>query len=200
MLSLTSDENFVEIPAFVDAKLTLRDTVFLLTYSNFRRMRLESEGFEVLTTARYEDIISSTSNELTESFPFEILNLDFLSQDPTAHDGRVEREIESIEITFKLENERQSGALRGFILIYTTLIDEKTIDLRGLVTKLNSHSVDGWSGMNPSHYPNAATTLDQKLSSLEKLVKDMAAKYGYTVINYYQTSPDALCSVILGVR
>ena len=63
------------------------------------------------------------------------MNLDFFSQKPDRMDGRIEREINAGNVLIKLLNEHQA---KGFVLLYTTLLDQVDVSLDGLVFSLST--------------------------------------------------------------
>jgi len=200
ILSLTSDDNYVEIPRLIEGGLAYKQDVFLWTYDHFKKMRLQSEGFQVLTPARYEDTVTKSSGVIAEHFPFGILNLDFISQDPKMSQGRMELEIESIEATFKLQAKSPADSLQGFILIYTTMVDENSVDVKNLISKLNSYHVDGWPGLAISSYPSLAATLNEKTGIINKVLKAIPSKYDYTLLGCHPVTVDNILSVVLAVK
>ena len=199
-LSLTSDRDYVEITRLIEEGLTYKQNVFLWTYDHFKKMRLESEGFQVLVPARYEHTVTSSPDVIAEYFPFGMMNLDFLSQDPETSQGRMELEIESIEATFGLQVKDRQNSPEGFILIYTTLVDEKPVDVRSLIGKLNSYHVDGWGGLEASSYSNLAATLGEKTNTVKKILKTIPGKYGYKLLGCHSATVGSILSVVLAVK
>ena len=202
ILSLTSHDSFPEVSEFIQARLAVRADVFVWNYDYFKKMRLQSEGFNVLgvVAARYEDTLTKSSNAVADYFTFGILNLDFASQDPVTAEGSIESEVESIEVTFRLQKERQTDSLQGFVLIYTTLIDDSNLNITGLISRLNSYRVNGWAGLNSSLYPNDVPTAVGKVDVIRKLLEEIARKYNYSVLGYDCITSNDIHSLVLGVR
>jgi hypothetical protein len=181
-------------------RLTSRDEIFLWTYDHIKRMRLEAERFQVMPTAKYEDTIISSSQVISDHFPFEVLNLDFLSQEPTIGEGRVEMEIESIEATVRLQKAKQTVSLKGFVMIYTTPLDEIAVDVGKLANRLNAYHVDGWMGVTVSEYPSIVKSVKEKVEVIEKLLAEISKKYGYEVLGCNHMTPNELVSIVIGVK
>lgn len=200
LLSITSSINISEVDKFIKARMMQKEEVRLCTPNHLIRYRIETEkGYNVLPACRYEQMIINNPDGISNHFPFGIMNLDFISQDPTSKEGRIETEIESIEATFKLQKKYQQDLPKGFILIYTTLIDDIDIQTYKIVEKLNSYPFFGWSGVNSINLPQVAKTLQEKKSIIQKFIKSMPCKYHYKLLGYDVKEKDKIHSVMIGV-
>src|SRR3989304_2765064 len=103
-----------------EKKLTQREDVAVWTKDTLKRIRLETESIDiVLGGSLYEQSILGNNCPLHEHFPMDIINLDFTSQDPDLGNGRIEKELESLEKTVNLQNQKQGQKLllMNYILI-----------------------------------------------------------------------------------
>ena len=176
LLSLTNDRNFNEIVRFEANKLTQRENVAVWTKDTLKRIRLETESIDiVLGGSLYEQSILGNNCPLQEYFPRDIINLDFTSQDPDLGNGRIERELESLEKTVELQDQKQG---KNFLLIYTTIIDSNNLNKDGVIQTSDSIRVNGWSGLNINNF---SQPLDEsgKKTFIEEAIKRMCQKYGY---------------------
>ena len=135
LLTLTSDTNFQEIVEFEENNLTEKECIVVWTHSHIKKLRLETElsPAKVLGATRYENSTLRSSFAISEHFPFDIINLDFSSQQPDLESGRIEKEIQSLEKTIRLQRECQRT---GFMLIYTTLQMEKMTCIESVLNKI----------------------------------------------------------------
>ncbi len=178
VLTLTTDTNFEEINTFVNEKHTQRKAITAWTYSHIKKFRLETDiaPSTVFGASRYEDSISSASFLLTDCFPFDVINLDFSSQDPPFDDGRVEKEIISLEKTIKLQKNRNND---NFVLIYTTILNSNNLNLTVLCSASDTIQVSGWQGLTIDGFPSNISDNNQKINCIEIILGKMAQKYNY---------------------
>lgn len=177
LLSLTNDRNFNEIVRFEENKLTQREDVAVWTKDTLKRIRLETESIDiVLGGSLYEQSILGNNCPLQEHFPRDIINLDFTSQDPDLGNGRIEKELESLEKTVNLQNQKQG---KNFLLIYTTIIDSCNLDKDGIVRTSDSIRINGWGGLNINNFSQPLSDENEKKAFIEEAIKGMCQKYGY---------------------
>ena len=178
IFTLTNDRNYEEITKFIENKITEKDQIIVWTYSLPKKFRLEvNTGCKVEGGSRYEESVSSTSS-LTEYFPFDVINLDFSSQDPISENGRIEREIKSLEETIKLQREKQ-GEEKGFTLIYTTLLNSCPIDKEQVIRYSNAIQITGGSGFQLSNFQNNINEQNEKMEFIKKTLEEIFSKYSY---------------------
>lgn len=178
LLTLADYRNFQEVIVFEENNLTSKDYVTVWTYGHIKKLRLETElsPARVFGPTRYEDSISSSSFSLSGHFPFDIINLDFSSQDPDLESGRIEKEIECLEKTIRLQRARGN---EGFVLIYTTLINLNSLDYSSMVNTSNTMHVDGWSGIASGKFSSSITDQREKIKCIEIILNEICSKYNY---------------------
>ena len=177
LFSLTNDRNFNEIVKFEENKLTQREDVAVWTKDTLKRIRLETESIDiVLGGSLYEQSILGNNCPLHEHFPMDIINLDFTSQDPDLGNGRIEKELESLEKTVNLQNQKQG---KNFLLMYTTIIDSNNLNKDGVIHTSDSIRVNGWSGLNINNFSQPLIDENSKKSFIEEVIKEICQKYGY---------------------
>jgi len=177
LISLTNDRNFNEIAKLEENKLILREDVVIWTKDSMKRLRLETELIGIaLGGSLYEQSILGNNCPLHEHFPRDIINLDFTSQDPDLGNGRIEKELESLEKTVNLQNQRQD---RNFVLIYTTIIDSCNLDKDGIICTSDSITVDDWGGLNINNFSQPISDGNGKTAFIAEIIKRMCQKYGY---------------------
>lgn len=180
VLTLTDHRNFQEITTFEESKLTLREHVTAWTYGHIEKLRLETElsPARVFGPTRYEDSISKSSFSLRAHFPFDVINLDFSSQTPDLESGRIEKEIECLERTIKLQRAHNN---RGFVIIYTTLLNSNNLDYGSMVNSSNALHSPGWSGIVSGSFPPSVEDQREKIECMESILTEICSKYNYDV-------------------
>ncbi len=183
VLTLTADTNFEEITAIVNNKLTIKERTVVWTQSYIKKIRLETKISPLIVFGgiRYEDSISSSSFPLNDHLPFDVINLDFSSQDPSFDAGRVEKEIISLEKTIRMQKNRNSD---NFILIYTTILNSHHLNLTFIYNSSDTCQVTGWQGLTTSEYPPDISDNNQKINCIESILGKISQKYNY---NYNPT-------------
>jgi hypothetical protein len=181
LLTLTTDTNFEEITTLVSNKLTQKERIIVWTQSYFKKVRLETgiSPLIVVGGIRYEDSISSSSFPLNDHLPFDVINLDFSSQDPSFDAGRVEKEIISLEKTIRMQKNRNSN---NFILIYTTILNSNHLNLTFICSASDTCQVMGWQGLTTGEYPSDISDNNQKINCIESILCKISQKYNY---NYH---------------
>lgn len=180
LLTLTNDRNFQEIIEFEENNLTEKEYIVVWTYSHIKKLRLETElsPARVLGATRYENSTSSSSFPICEHFPFDIVNLDFSSQDPDLESGRIEREIQSLEKTVRLQKERQRT---GFMLIYTTLLNSNELNYQGIAAVSDEIHVSGWPGLGLGEFSPRIAGQMEKMACIQTVLNRIGLKYSYDV-------------------
>lgn len=183
LLTLTSDNNFQEIPRFIEENLTTKKQIVVWNHNQIIKFRLETEPAiapaTVLGTARYENSVISPLPEILSRFiPFDVLNLDFSSQDPQSECGRIEREILSLEHTISHQKNSDSN---GFVLIYTTIINGNTLNSTTIVRNSNHLQISGWQGLSSEGLDQNISDCNNKVECIENFLRQICSKYGYNV-------------------
>ena len=188
VLTLTSDTNFKEINLFLDENLAHRGDIVVWNNEFIKRMRLETElGVTmVLGSSRYENSIKNQNFPLKQYFPFDIINLDFSSQKPISEDGRIEKEVISIEETIKFQKVTETN----FIMIYTTLLDNNTLDLNKICDESDKRMLRRWPGLiiDEELLEGAINDNSNKIEGLDCVLSQICRKY-----NYSFESADKVC-------
>lgn len=187
LLTLTSDVSFREVAKFEEGELTRREHVVAWNYSHIKKLRLETEisPAKVFGPPRYENCASSSSFPIKEYFPFDVINLDFSSQDPSLEAGRIEQEIGSVEDTIKLQKAKGGDS---FVLVYTTVLNSNALDYESIVQTSNNMPMSGWSGLHSEEFPGRIGKQDEKMRCIETVVSKICSKYGYN----YETEVKAI--------
>lgn len=177
MLTLT-DRDFKEIKEFERIRLTKRDLVVAWTYSYQNTWRLETAlgKSEVLGSTRYENEIISNPQSILCHFPFDIINLDFYSQNPLQVNERIEKEIKSTEYTIKFQNEKSD---KGTVLIYTTKIDSNPLNPNLMKEFSDSIIISEWHGLSINGFSYNITHCQKKIRFIEHILKEICTKYNY---------------------
>jgi hypothetical protein len=135
LLTLT-DMDYQEVKIFEENKLTKRENVVAWNHSYHQALRLEVElgPSKVLSIGRFDDVINDGVQEALDELPCDLLNIDFLSQNPISFQGRIEREINGENIIARRLNQLQ---VKGFVLFHTTLIDQIDLNTASLAFQLS---------------------------------------------------------------
>lgn len=180
LLTLTNDENFKEIGKFMENKLTHKQLVIAWNHDRFKAIRLETEACKTLGATRYEDSIVTSSHPVFDHFPFDIINLDFSSQEPESENGRIENEIRGLEKTIQMQKERGQD-LEGFVLIYTTLINSRELNCETIIQNCDRTRIQGWSGLSLNGFTPNATDQTEKIRIIETVLNQLSFKYNYNI-------------------
>lgn len=182
LLTLTNDENFEEVGKFMENKLTHKQLVIAWNHDRIKAIRLETEGIanKTLGATRYEDSIVTSSHQIFDHFPFDIINLDFSSQEPEPENGRIENEILGLEKTIQMQKERGQD-LKGFVLIYTTLINSIELNCETIIQNCDRTRIQGWSGLSLNGFNPNATDQMEKIRIIETVLNQLSSKYNYNI-------------------
>lgn len=179
-LTLTSDTNFKEIDLFLNKNLVQRGDTFVWNNEYLKMMRLETElgDCTVLGTLRYEKSIHNLNFSLKQHFPFDLINLDFSSQKPISEDGRIEKEMISIEKTIKFQKITETN----FIIIYTTILDNNTLDLNKICDESDKLMLRRWPGLTIDEELLEGPINDnsKKIKGLNCVLSQICRKYNYS--------------------
>ena len=202
-LSLTSgteEDEVPEIQSLLQSRLVdKKKDICLWAYTHHKKLRLEVYGARVLGSSRYDYTILNNKAAISGEFPYGVLNLDMASQDPPSEKGRIERELESVEATFQLQAHNPANKVIGFVLAYTTLIDEKPIDVFSLIKRLNVHHEDGWAGLKPGDFEPVADTPEAKIELTQRVFAVLMPKYGFETLGLERLTLGNIHSIVVGV-
>lgn len=177
LFSLTNENNLSDILKFEENNLIQRNDCIVWARTSFKKIRLETESVgDVLGAAFYPDTVLTNAIAIAGHFPRDILNLDFSSQDIAVEDGRIEKEVASVEKTIELQN--NSGGEK-FLLLFTTIIDDRNIDSANVVASSDAIQMNGWAGLNIVGFTSPLEDLENKKAFLKEVSSRLCAKYGY---------------------
>lgn len=178
LLTLTSDIGFREVLKFEEGELTEREYVVAWTHSHLKKLRLETEisPAKIFGLARYENSASSSTFPIEEYFPFDMINLDFASQEPRFEVGRLEGEIKSLEQTIKLQKAKGGST---FIFVYTTILNSNELDYTSIERTSNNIPVSGWAGLPSGKFPHKIGAQTEKIMCIETVLSGICSKYKY---------------------
>jgi len=177
IFSLTNENNLSDILKFEENNLIQRDDCIVWARTSFKKIRLETESVGgVLGPAHYPDTVLTNATAIAGHFPRDIINLDFSSQDIAIEDGRIEKEISSVEKTIELQN--NSGGDK-FLLFFTTIIDDRNINAADVKATSDAIQMNGWAGLNIEGFTSPIVDLENKKSFLREVISRLCAKYGY---------------------
>ena len=178
LLTLTSDENFKEIYSIFSEKLSDISITYPWNYDRLKKIRLESEGLDnVLGATKYEDSIMNMTHDIQNYFPFDIINLDFCSQDPITQPGRFEKEIMGLDQTLSLQHAKGINK-SGFVLIYTSIINGLAINCNAIIENSKKINLAGWTSLSLSEN-GIVVDFNKKILVVENISEQLALKYGY---------------------
>jgi hypothetical protein len=182
LLTLTYAKNFKEIEMLEEKNLTEKEHITAWTSTYIVQVRLETElgPATIIGSSRYEDSITHQNFKIRDKFPFDIINLDFTSQDPYFELGRVEKELASLEMTIKLQADHDNN---GFVLIYTTLLNSKDMRFSQIIDTSRSISAAQPLPINNTTFSSTIQDQSEKISCLEQLYEKICCKY-YSGIDY----------------
>ena len=180
MLTLTHHSSCREMEEFIRNKLTKKELIIGWNKGTNEAIRLECERLEsVVGGYVYEDAIHTNRSDIQDKFPFDILNLDFSSQNPELEDGRIEKEIFSLEHTINIQ---LNNGNKGMVLIYTTILNSKPINLTKVKQRSNNIRIQGWDGLSINGLSSRMRDNQEKIKYLEKILKQVCSKYQYEII------------------
>lgn len=176
VFTLTSDVNYNEIDVIAKEDLASKEKIVAWSHSHLKIVRLETDiaPSRVIGLARYENSILSSNFPLINEYNFDILNLDFFSQEPIQETGRTEKEIISVEKSLKLQKDQDK-----FILIYTTLLNSKSFNLGCLQNSSDSFHEKGWQGLSTGKFPSIINDNSEKMACIESIFTQLFNKYDY---------------------
>jgi len=187
VLTLTHHDNCREADKFIRNKLTNKELMVGWNKGTNESMRLEAERLgSVVGPYVYEDSIISGQSDAQDKFPFDILNLDFSSQKPESENGRLEREILSVEYTIKLQSDKGND---GMVIIYTTLLNSKPLDINKVKQKSDNIRIQGWNGLSIDGLPTNTIDSHEKTRCLKEILQQTSSKYQYGNKKFF----DPLC-------
>lgn len=176
LFTLTDGINLGEIFKFESENLIQKEDVVAWVENMRKKFRVESESVDCVDGSVYDGSFLASSSQLHNRFPFDIVNLDFNSQEPMQRKGRIEAEVMMIERTIRLQH--QTGG-HIFVLIYTTILDTFEINGSEVIRVSDAIAVNGWGGLGLNQFANQITDSGQKMCFLQTFIEKLMQKYGY---------------------
>ena len=188
LFTLTDGISFREISKFEEENLIQKEDVVAWVKTMIKRSRAEAESVGHVFDGHIYDneLFLGTSCQVKVLFPFDIINLDFESQEPTLERGRIEIEMEKLEKIIILQNQNRCNK---FVLIYTTLIDAFDIDANRVIRTSDSFTMSGWNGIEPNGLTGLITDSTLKQRFLQHYFEQLIQKYIYKCIPVIACSP-----------
>jgi len=181
VLSLTNSRNIEEVKILTKEHLSSRDHMFAWCNDFIEASSLDAEAKfkEVLDAAKFEEtMLNDTDHQVYGCFPFHILNIDFTSQAVESGDGRLERELNSIEKTIMKQN--GGNGSEAWLMLFTTLIDNAPVSTDVVKTNSDRYAVSSWSGISFSK-GGSLNSLDDIKNVIMEFFEKMKDKYGLQV-------------------
>jgi hypothetical protein len=181
LFTLTDGISFREISKFEEENLIQKEDVVAWVKTMIKRSRAEAESVGTVFDGHIYDneLFLGTSCQAKVLFPFDIINLDFESQEPTLERGRIEIEMDKIEKIITLQNQHNCNK---FVLMYTTLIDTCDIDANRVKQTSDSLSMSGWNGIELNGFTGLITDSALKQRYLQNYFEQLTRKYTYNCI------------------
>lgn len=188
LLTLTNVNNLDEVVKFTEGKIIKRSEVFGWNSKTIPKMRLEGEGFRVVGgPTKFEKAICS-DQDLRENFLFDIINLDYTSQNPEKIEGRLEDELNSIEQAIFLKYGHVNSDKTYYGILFTTMINNCNVDL----LKINENSCDirppVWTGYTFNTFIDPLTDIQDKIQLIQMIFQQLEDKYSYTINHMCESS------------
>jgi hypothetical protein len=171
MKLFTLTANTQEVEAFEENKLTKREYVVAWHHSYLQSLRLEAAlgPSKILHEGRFDDAIILDGQEIADDLLSDIVNLDFLSQQPVVSAmGRIEKEINGVSILVRILCDSQ---VNDFILLYTTLIDHFDLNSDNLTFPYNL----------PLGFSNPVCHTENKIEFVKLTLSSILRNYRYRV-------------------
>lgn len=173
--TLTTGFNYREIVEFVNSKICTYDIILAWTNSSTKKLRVETAvKVKVFNNAKFDEI-NQRRHPIGEFFPFDIMNLDYISQDDWNSGNKLLKVIKSYNDTIKQQKNKGSPA---FAILFTIPIIDSPIersqfsgidDVRGVIVNYNS-------------FPETITSAQEKIDYLQNLIISLINVHGYKVI------------------
>lgn len=181
MLTLSDGINMNEIFKLEEENMILREESIAWVSSMIKRSRVEAENVGlVIDGPVYDPSFLEPSCPLTGHFPFDILNLDFGSQDTDVTQERIEKEIEKLEKAVGLQKQNDKDK---FLVIFTVRMDSSSLDVGRVARRSDAIRVNGWEGLRLDEYPEQIVDPGEKTDFIQAVIGSIIRKYGYRCRN-----------------
>ena len=178
LLTLTNDKNYDEIIRMEESNITKREKTVAWTNSHIVGWRLDTilGRATVARDARFETCAGDNFLPIHSHFPFDILNIDFSSQNIESSPGRLEREIDCLEKTISIQKQKD---IEKFVLLYTTVLNGCSVSYSHIVTTSNSVIMFGWEGLKIDEFSPELNDHDEMGQCIESVISKLTLKYAY---------------------
>ena len=181
VLSLTNSRNTEEVKILTCEHISSKSNLFAWCNDSIESLSLASESKynDIIDDTKFEEtLLNCPTHKIDGCFPFHIFNMDFTSQSPESANGRMEKELHSIEKV--IEKQKSVNSPSSWLMLFTTLIDNKPIDADEIVRNSDTFSRGGWDGLALSKTGSVNVRAEIKAILLEffEKIKD---KYGLNV-------------------
>ena len=189
VFTLTSPANYDDITLLKENNLTSNEFIRAWTSGLWNRSRLETAcPIRVVGHTRFENHMSAQNSATTcrflNEFPFDIINIDFISQYPDSGSGYIENEINALENTIKIQKQQEMN--NSFVLMYSTIPSSQNINCALLKTNCDSIHCDNWIPLNIAGYANSVSTIQDKLELIHDALTHLVRKYDLSIIRDFE--------------
>ncbi|MCK4729896.1 MAG: hypothetical protein KAT28_01115 [Candidatus Aenigmarchaeota archaeon] len=198
VLTLTNSRNMDEIRILNEECISSKIHILAWCKNSIEALSLDAEGKvnEVIDEIEFEEtILNCGQHKIFDRLPFHILNIDFSSQEIEILNGRIEKELKSIE---KIFSEQKRFGNSSFIVMYTTLLEQTAVNTTTIKNNSDQFLVSSWHGLNLSKSNNINSIAD-KILTLKEFFQQLAQKYNVNaeIEDHILTidSNNSLCSV-----
>ena len=184
MLTLSDGLDVDEVIKLEEANLVTREDSVAWVSSMNKRWRVEAENIGLVIDGHvYDASFLRPSCPLVVHIPFDILNLDFGSQDTDMNEGRTETEMIILEKFIRLQ---QENGKPKFLVIFTVPINSCELDSARVVRESNAMRVDGWGELRSDQFPQRIDEQSEKMDFIQAMTESVVGKYGYSCSNGFE--------------
>lgn len=180
-LTLTHSVNTSEIKQLKDDKISKKRDIVMWNCSLQVRARLESEGPISRGGAKFEHAIIM-DRTLKDNFNFDIINLDYTSQNPGKVDGRLEDELISLEHVI-INLRKYLDGKKFSLILFTTMINKCNVLTNTIISASNE--------LNPRSKPlsfsrnsNPIVNPNEKIDIISEYYNHLHEIYGIEFVSW----------------
>lgn len=171
VLTLTSDFNYEEIEYLVNSRISKYEKIVAWTNNSTKKMRLEPYvKVRILNQAKFEDI-NLGRHRVGKLFPFDIINLDYLSQDDWDSNSKLLKVVGSFNEILKSQKNNSHPNFAIFLTVPLTEEPIRKSDACGKVLPVSFKE-------EYSSYPNEVVGEEMKARFLENLFLSLLRENG----------------------
>lgn len=192
VLTLTNSRNMDEIRILNEECISSKTNILAWCKNSIEALSLDAEGKvnKVIDAVEFEEtILNCGRHEIYNCLPFHILNLDFSSQGIEILNGRIEKELKSIEKIFS--EQRKKVANSSFLIVYTTLLEQTVVNATTIKNNSAQFIVSSGCSLTLSKSSTIASITD-KILVLKEFFQQLAQKYNVNaeIEDYTRTIDD----------